>query len=228
VLEEAYELVEAIKNDDTSNICEELGDVLLHVVFHSQVAAEQGLFTIDDVTDGIVTKLIRRHPHVFGDIQLADAEAVLRKWDEIKQKEKLDAGIKTTASILTKANKPAPVLVKATKLQEAASKVGFDWATHTDVLNKADEELAELKHAIESGSQAEQQEEIGDLLFVLTNLARHIGVNPEQALAEANQKFVRRFGYVEARLADMGKTPADSTLEEMDTLWNEVRKAEKA
>jgi tetrapyrrole methylase family protein/MazG family protein len=225
-LEEAYEFVEAIKNDDIPNICEELGDVLLHVVIHTQMASESGLFTMDDVTDGIVSKIIRRHPHVFGDLNISDPDAVLVKWEEIKKEEKLKAGIAEADSILRKAKKPAPVLTKAVKLQAAAAKVGFDWPTHEAVLGKADEELAELKDAATSGDKAAITEELGDLLFIMANLARHFDIDPNEALEQANKKFVRRFGYVEQKLAEAGKTPDESNLEEMDSFWNEIRRAD--
>ena len=225
-LEEAYEVVEAIKNDDVPNICEELGDILLHVVIHSQIASERDLFSIDDVTDGLVTKLIRRHPHVFGDISISDPDAVIQKWEEIKKEEKKSAGI-TETGILRKAKKPAPALVKAVKLKEAAAKVGFDWPSYKEVLIKADDELTEVKTACESGDKAMITEEIGDLLFVIANLASHMDTNPDEALEQANKKFVRRFEYVEKCLAEMGKTPKESNLEEMDELWNEIRKADK-
>lgn len=225
-LEEAYEFVDAINNDDVPNICEELGDLLLHVVIHSQIAKEEGLFTVDDVIDGIVRKLIRRHPHVFAGVDAADPSQALKRWEEAKAKEKQAAGI-VESGALTKANKPSPSLIKAEKLQSAAAKLGFDWPSYEYVLNKADEELAELKEACGKGDAALIKEEIGDVLFNMANLGRHFGISAEEAMVAANQKFVRRFEYVEKKLAERGKTPEQSDLEEMDAIWNEVRKADK-
>lgn len=218
-LEEAYELVAAIKNDDKENICEELGDVLLHVAMHSQIAAENDIFNIDEVAEGICEKLIRRHPHVFGDIKIDDADEVLKKWNSIKEQEKAGAPKHT----LDKANKPAAAMLRASKLKKAAAKVGFDWDGPDGVFEKLDEEIQELKSAYKVNDKENIREELGDMFFVLVNLANHLGVNPEEALNEANDKFVKRFNYMEDELASTGKNIADATLQEMDALWNQAK-----
>ncbi len=219
-VEEAYELVQALDKKDLPNICEELGDVLLHVALHAQIAKEEGWFDIDDVTDNIVKKLVRRHPHVFGDVNITDSGGVLKQWEEIKAQEK---GTPSTFRILEKADKGLPTLPKSEKLQKAAAKVGFDWKKPEDVLDKVAEEYAELKEACGKGHRDEVKEELGDLLFVLVNLARHYGFSADEALRGANDKFVKRFNHIEDRLAERGKKPADSTLDEMESLWLEAK-----
>jgi tetrapyrrole methylase family protein/MazG family protein len=217
-IEEAYELVEALDKDDTPNICEELGDVLLHVLLHARIASEDGKFSIDDVMEGINTKLIRRHPHVFANENITESDAVLKRWEEIKAEEKKSVN----KHYLDKANKALPALLKAHKLQHAAAKVGFDWAGPGDVLLKADEEMEELCVAAAEGDTAHIKEELGDLLFVLVNLARHYGFTADEALRGANEKFVTRFNYIEESLTNKGRSLESASLDEMESLWQQA------
>jgi tetrapyrrole methylase family protein/MazG family protein len=216
-IEEVYEAVSAIDKMDIENIREELGDVLLHVLLHSQIASEAGLFSIDDVMDGISEKLIRRHPHVFGSELLSDPDAVVKKWEEIKKTEK-----HAPRRLLDKADKGMPPLEKAHKLQTAAAKVGFDFPTEEEMLKKVEEEFTELKSAAGGGDMDNAKEEIGDLIFALANMARRFGFTASEALRFANEKFVRRFNYIEDNLPDIEK----ASLEEMDALWREAKKNE--
>lgn len=225
-LEEAYEVADAIAEGDMENLKEELGDLLLQVVFHSQMAKEEGLFTFEDVTQAISEKLIRRHPHVFGDKERGNADSVIRNWDAIKAEEKKDKQKKK--GILSDVPRALPALTRAEKLQKKAAKVGFDWATLEPIFDKLQEEVGELKEAIEIGtSPAHITEEMGDLLFVCANLARKLDVQPEEALRGANTKFERRFRFIEEQLLAQGRNPDNSTLEEMDALWDEAKKLEK-
>jgi tetrapyrrole methylase family protein/MazG family protein len=219
-IEEVYEAISAIDRRDIPNICEELGDVLLHVVLHAQIASEEKLFTIDDVVNSISEKIVRRHPHVFGEEKTSDVSEVLKRWDEIKKAERGQ----TSVRYLDKANRGAPTLPKATKLQEAAAKVGFDWKNPKDILNKIDEEVIELKSAIACDDNECIKEEIGDLLFVITNLARHHGFTADEALRSTNEKFVKRFNYIEDKLKANGRTLQEATLDEMEKLWLEAKK----
>ncbi len=224
-IEEAYELVEALDKDDINNICEELGDVLLHVVMHAHIAAEDGKFNINDVIEGINTKLIRRHPHVFGSEHIKEPENVLKRWEEIKAQEKSQDGKPKHKHFLDKADKGQTPLVKAHKLQHTAAKVGFDWPSPKDVLKKTDEELEELKEACETGDNNKIKEELGDLLFALTNLARHYGFTADEALRGANRKFVERFNYIEDSLAASGRALEQANLQEMEELWQKAKKS---
>jgi ATP diphosphatase len=228
-IEEAYEVADAITREDLDALKEELGDLLLQVVYHAQIASEDGRFSFDDVADAITRKMVRRHPHVFGD---ADRDAFLSEnmWRRIKDEEKAARGPRG-ASRLDKVALALPALTRAVKLQKRAAEVGFDWSDLAPVLAKAEEEIAELKAAIadRDGEQGQAQrvaEEFGDLLFVMTNIARHLKVNPEVALRSANDKFVRRFKSIEAALAKDGRKPEDATPEEMDLLWDEAKAAE--
>jgi ATP diphosphatase len=235
-LEEAYEVVDAVQRKDLVDLREELGDLLLQVVFHAQMAQERGAFDFGGVVEAITTKLIRRHPHVFGDKTDLSPDEVKGQWDAIKAQEKAErraaraaAGLPddTPKSLLGGVPDALPALTRAEKLQSKAAKVGFDWGAVGPVLDKIEEELAETRVALAGGDRRDIEEEIGDLLFAMTNLARHAHVDPEDALRRANAKFERRFAYVEARLAESGKSPDQSTLAEMDALWNEVRAADK-
>ncbi|MFN3890379.1 MAG: nucleoside triphosphate pyrophosphohydrolase [Beijerinckiaceae bacterium] len=236
-IEEAYEVADAIQRRDFVDLKEELGDLLLQVVFHAQMAKERALFEFGDVVEAISTKLIRRHPHVFGDARELSPDQVKTLWSEIKRQEKTERAAARAASGLPAAQaggalsgvpEGMPALVRAIKLQEKASKVGFDWNDARLVLDKIREECDELEKEIEAGRPEAIREEIGDLFFALANLARHAGSDPEAALRGANAKFERRFAYIEERLAGRGRKPADSSLEEMDALWDEAKAREKA
>lgn len=229
-IEEAYEVADAIARDDLDGLKDELGDLLLQVVYHAQMASEMGRFGFADVADAITRKMIRRHPHVFGD---APREAFLSggAWERIKAEEEAERGGTVKSSRLDGVALALPALTRAVKLQKRAAEVGFDWPSLTPVFEKAEEEIAELKAAISSrdtGAEPAKRvaEEFGDLLFVMANIARHLGVDPEAALREANEKFSRRFRSIEQSLAKDGRRPEDSTLEEMDQLWNEAKVAE--
>lgn len=220
LIEEAYELLEAIDNDDIDHMIEELGDVLLQVMLHAQIGEDEGYFTIDDVIEGISSKMVRRHPHVFGNITAENEEEVMKNWQEIKEQEK---GGKVK-SLLEGAGKGLPSLMKAFELQKEAAKVGFDWKTSAPILDKVKEEIDELSAEIkENGQQDDIQLEYGDLLFALVNFARHYEINPEEALFKANQKFMRRFAYIEQKTAENGRGVEEYTLEELDRFWDEAK-----
>lgn len=219
MLEEAYEVVEAVDSGDPAAVCEELGDVLLQVVFHAQVAREAGRFDIHDVVRGITEKLVRRHPHVFGDVVARTAADVTRNWEAIKREEK---GGKEPDSLLSGVSKAQPALSRAHELQRRAAKVGFDWEDAQGPAEKVREELGEVL----SAAPAEQPEELGDLLFAVVNLARMLKVDPEVALTEANAKFERRFRSMEQLAASQGRSLADMDLLEMDRLWEESKRTE--
>jgi len=223
VIEEAYETVEAINEADDAHLCEELGDLLLQVVMHSQLAAETGRFTFDDVAKGIATKLVRRHPHVFGDAVAADAAAVITRWEEIKRAEKGN----THTSLLDGVSGALPALLHAEKITKRAARVGFDWESPVHVVGKIREELAETEEALAEGDAAKIEEELGDLLFATVNLARKIKVEPEVALRRATGKFAKRFQQLEAALCEQGRKPEDCTLAEMDAVWDEIKQRER-
>jgi MazG family protein len=226
-IEEAYEVADAIERGDTADLREELGDLLLQVVYHAQIASEEGAFTFADVADGITRKMIRRHPHVFGDDAARSAGAAKGFWEKIKAEEKAAKGKPDKpASVLADVPLGLPGLTRAVKLQEKAARVGFDWPNIAPVFDKMREELAELEEVVAVGDKAGIQDEFGDLLFVMANVARHLGIDPETAVRGTNAKFTRRFQGIEAALAQDGRTPADSNLAEMDALWNTVKKAE--
>ena len=226
LLEEAYETFDAIQyadsTGDTTELQEELGDLLLQVVFHSTIAAEKGHFTIDDVAGGVSQKLVLRHPHVFGDAKLEHARDVLDNWDTLKANERKASGKpeKDRDSILDEVPIHFPGLLEALKLTKRAAKVGFDWKNIEEIFDKVDEEVVELKAAIEKSDPEEVEDEIGDLLFVIVNLARRLDIEPETALKRSNRKFRRRFQFIEKELRSVGKKVEDSGLEEMDALWN--------
>lgn len=220
LIEEAYELIEAIDNDDIDHMVEELGDVLLQVILHAQIGEDEGYFTIEDVIEGVSAKMIRRHPHVFGDKTAENEEDVMKNWQEIKEQEK---GGKVK-SLLEGAGKGLPNLLKAYELQKEAAKVGFDWKTAAPILEKVKEEMEELSAEIrENGQQEDIQLEYGDLLFALVNFARHYGINPDEALFKANLKFMRRFAFIEQRAAENGKPVESFSLEELDAFWDEAK-----
>lgn len=229
LLEEAYETFDAIQEadqtGDTTNLREELGDLLLQVVFHSTIGAERGDFTIDDVAEGVTQKLTLRHPHVFGDAKLARAQDVLDNWDKLKADERKASGKveKHRESILDEVPVHFPALLEGLKLTKRAAKVGFDWENSGQIFAKLDEEIAELKEALQKGETGNSSEEIGDLLFVVMNLARHLDVEPETALKRTNRKFRQRFKFIEYELKRGGKSLEDASLKEMDDLWNKAK-----
>ena len=236
-IEEAYEVVDAIERGDLADLKDELGDLLLQVVFHARMAQEQGHFAFADVVEAINSKLIRRHPHVFGAARDLSPDAVKALWGEIKAEEKRlraqarrEAGLPEDSGargVLAGVPASLPALSRAIKLQSKASGVGFDWNDARLVLEKIGEETREIEAALDAGaSKAEVAGEIGDLLFAVANLARHVDADPEAALRTTNAKFERRFAYIEAALERAGKTPAQASLSEMDALWNEAKAGE--
>ncbi|TNE38414.1 MAG: nucleoside triphosphate pyrophosphohydrolase [Alphaproteobacteria bacterium] len=229
-IEEAYEVADAIQNGDMAELKDELGDLMFQVVFYAQMAKEEGHFDFDDVINAISEKMIRRHPHVFGSADIATAEAQTVAWEETKARERAaKSGGKTgPASALDGVAKSLPALTRAVKLQKRAGRVGFDWPSIDEVFDKVDEELGELKAEIDiPANEARIAEEYGDLLFVMANIGRHLDLDPETVLRQANAKFTRRFNAVEEKLRARGKEPKDSDLNEMDALWNEVRLQDK-
>jgi len=226
-LEEAYEVADAIARGDLAGLKDELGDLLLQVVFHARMAEEQGAFDFGGVVEGITAKLIRRHPHVFADAQGRTAEAVKGLWERIKADEKAARG-EAAEGALTGVPLALPALTRALKLQEKAGRVGFDWNDARAVLAKIREEADEIEAALDAGARGEAAAEIGDLLFALVNLARHLDADPEAVLRTTNAKFERRFAAIESALAARGKTPKEATLAEMDALWDEAKAAEKS
>jgi MazG family protein len=226
-LEEAHEVIEAIDNSDDEELRKELGDLLLHVVFHAVIAEGDGKFTLDEVIDSISEKLIRRHPHVFGDTLVSDAEQVKKNWETIKLQEGRN-------SVLEGVPENLPALQRAHRLQEKAAKVGFDWEKKSDVWKKVIEEIEEMHEIEELIIQNEKlkmdaelniklESEVGDVFFALVNYARFLGINPENALRKTNRKFIERFKFVEEKLKAYGKSPNESSLAEMDKYWNESK-----
>jgi MazG family protein len=222
LLEETYEVLDAVDKRDWRALAEELGDVMLEAVFFAQMAAEEKLFGIEDSLDAINEKLVRRHPHVFGSGTAKTPGEVKQRWDEIKAEEKRDKN--QAPELLEPVPRALPALVEATQLTSRAAGVGFDWPNAGQVLEKLDEELKELAEARQGASREKIEGELGDVLFVLVNLARFLAVDPEQALRKTNRKFRERFGYVERKLKEEGKSPSEATLEEMDALWNEAKR----
>jgi len=218
ILEEAYELVEAINGGETESIREELGDLLLEVVFVNQIAAERKLFGMDEVIRGIHDKLVRRHPHVFESERVSTADRALERWEEIKEREKEKRG-----SVLDGVPRSLAALARAQKISSRAAKVGFDWKSAEEVKAKLDEELVELNQAVASGSPAAVEEEMGDILFALVNLARHLEVDAEVALSAAIEKFGERFRHLESALQTQGRAVSDTGMEELDRLWEEAK-----
>jgi ATP diphosphatase len=234
-VEETYEVLEAIDNRDWEELPGELGDLLLQVLFYSQMASEQSKFSIDDVLDRLASKLVSRHPHVFGSVKAETSMDVLRNWDAIKEQEKAgkqlgDPAGKDTTSLLDGVSPAMPALLEAQKLGSRASKVGFDWPDVEGLFDKLQEEIRELQDELsQSGEEknARVEEEVGDLFFVLVNLARHLSVDPESALKKTNRKFRRRFGSMEKQLRGSGKTPSEASMEELEGLWQQVKEAER-
>jgi nucleoside triphosphate diphosphatase len=236
-IEEAYEVVDAIERGDIADLRDELGDLLLQVVFHARMAEEAGHFDFGGVVEAVTAKLIRRHPHVFANARDLSPAEVKALWGQIKAREKHDrlearrqagAPEEPPGGALAGAPLALPALTRAVKLQEKAGKVGFDWNDAHAVLAKLREETAEIEEALAAGDAEGVKGEVGDLLFVVANLARHLNVDPETALRGANAKFERRFAHIEARLGDQGRQPAEASLEEMDALWNEAKAVERA
>jgi tetrapyrrole methylase family protein/MazG family protein/ATP diphosphatase len=224
-VEEAYEVADAIERGDLSDLKEELGDLLLQVVFHARMAEEQGAFAFDDVAAAINDKMVRRHPHVFAEESYASLAHQKRGWEELKAAERQGKG--RTASLLDDVPVGLPALTRAVKLSKRAASVGFVWPTVQDVMAKLHEEVAELEAEIAAGDLEKARQEMGDVLFVVANLARTLEVDPEDSLRFTNAKFARRFQYIEAKLAERGKTPDQSDLAEMDALWDEAKAAER-
>ena len=218
VIEEAYEVVDAIDRDDRAALLEEVGDLLLEAVFLTEITREEGTFDVYDSITAIHDKLVRRHPHVFGDVEAKDAEQVLVNWEKLKQDERKAE----SKSLLAGVPQSLPALLKASRLTEKASRVGFDWRRTEDVFAKLDEEIAELREAVASGDASHVHEEIGDLLFTIANIARKVNVNAEEALQSTNRKFMRRFQAMESRV----ETFEGMSLDEMDELWDQAKKEE--
>lgn len=216
-LEETYELTDAITDENWKGIKEELGDLLLHLVFYSKIGSEQNQFTIEEVINSICEKLITRHPHIYGDVKVANEEDVKRNWEKLKMKE-------GKTSVLAGVPKTLPALVKAMRLQEKAKQVGFEWENKEQVWEKVKEEEAELHEAIGSGEQAKIEEEFGDLVFSLVNFARFLNVDAENALEVTNKKFIKRFTRMEEKAVAGGKPLAQMSLEEMDAIWNQIKR----
>lgn len=224
-IEETYEVIEAINKDDKALLCEELGDVLLQVVFHAQMEKEQGSFTYDDVTDGICKKLIERHPHVFGDVSVSGTDDVLRNWEDIKNRSK---GQDTQTKAMNDIPRELPALMRSTKIQKKAKKAGFDWDSIDGALLKLQEEVAELNEALAEGDNNHKQEELGDVLFAAVNVSRFMDCDAEEALTGANDKFIIRFSLVEKMAGERGIDMKNSSLEELDKLWNEAKEILKS
>jgi MazG family protein len=226
-IEEAYEVAHAIDEKDDEELLGELGDLLLQVVFHANIAEERGAFRLGEIIERVSDKMVRRHPHVFGDDSASTSGEVLRSWEAIKAREREAKG-KDDASMLDSVHKGLPAVMEAFQMTTKVSRVGFDWKTADGALLKLDEEVLELREAIRAKADHRAvAEEVGDLLFVAVNVARLTGVDPESALKAANRKFRRRFRHVEDRLRADGRKPADSSLEEMDRLWDEAKRRER-
>ncbi|WP_213699021.1 nucleoside triphosphate pyrophosphohydrolase [Acetomicrobium sp.] len=227
VIEESYELIDAIDSRDVKNICEECGDLLLQIVFIAQIAAENDWFEVQEIIESLCDKLKRRHPHVFGDLKVRDSEEVRRNWDMIKLLERESK--KEEPSRLTGIPRSMPALLRAYAIQERAAKVGFDWEKGNldPIWAKIDEEIRELRKALDEGDAGEVKEEIGDLLFAVVNLSRHIGVNPEEALQGANEKFSARFRFIEESVEGKGRSFDEYSLDELETLWQSAKKAQR-
>lgn len=218
-IEETFELCDALIKDDELNICKELGDVLLHIVFYSKIAEEKQQFDVADVCNKLCDKLIFRHPHVYGDVKANTAAEVVQTWEQIKQKEK--DGNKT---VLSGVPNTLPSLIKAYRIQDKARNVGFDWQERREVWKKVKEEITEFEAEVENMDKEKATEEFGDVMFSLINAARLYKINPDNALEKTNQKFIKRFNYVESKVKEQGKTFQDTSLEEMDKYWNEAKK----
>ena len=223
IVEESYEVVDAIDKNDRAALAEELGDFLLQAVFVAEVTREEGSFDIGDSVTAIYEKLVRRHPHVFGDVEARDAEQVLVNWEKLKNEERKAEN----KSVLAGVPQSLPALLKAARLTEKAARVGFDWRRTEDVFSKIDEEIGELREAISSGDEANVHDEIGDLLFTIANIARKLNVNAEEALQSSNRKFTRRFESMETSVREGGRNLDQLSLEQMDALWDDAKAAER-
>lgn len=224
VIEEAYEVVDAIDRDDRGALREEVGDLLLEAVFVAEITREEGTFDIYDSVTAVHDKLVRRHPHVFGDVQADDAEQVIVNWEKLKNEERKAEN----KSVLAGVPQSLPALLKATRLTDKAARVGFDWRGTDEIFDKLDEEFGELRDAVASGDMTHVQEELGDLLFTIANIARKLNVNAEEALQSTNRKFLRRFESMESSVRATERNLDQLTLEELDALWNEAKAAERA
>ncbi len=222
LVEECYEVIDALEEGGPGNVKEELGDLLFQIVFHARIAEERGQFTMNDVIEANLEKMIRRHPHVFGDTRLSTDREVLANWEEIKKREK---GYEARKSILEGVPRHLPSLLRAHSLQERAARVGFDWSRIDEALPKLDEEIAEFKEALAKGDSSEIEEELGDIFFMLVNISRFLDVNPEDALRKTISKFISRFRYIEERAADEGRSLNDMSLDEMEKLWQESKRS---
>jgi XTP/dITP diphosphohydrolase len=222
-IEEVYELGDAVLDNNVQEIKKELGDILLHIVFYAKIGEEQGQFNIGDVINHLIDKLIYRHPHVFGTVEANDSDQVIRNWENLKLNEK-----GRSKRVLEGVPLALPALVKANRIQEKVRGVGFDWEFKEQVWDKVKEELAELEAEVKAGRRKEMEDEFGDLIFSVVNAARLYGIDPESALERTNQKFIRRFNYLEEKTLLNGKSLQEMTLEEMDIYWNEAKKMEKS
>lgn len=235
-IEEAYEVADAIERRDMGDLCEELGDLLLQVVFHARMAEEAGLFSFGDVVEAVTRKMIRRHPHVFARSGADTPDKVKLQWDEIKKQEKAERAERRArlggeesfkAGHLGSVPRAFPALMEALKLQEQAARVGFDWSDPEPILDKIEEEVAEFREALQQGDKAHISDELGDLLFATANIGRHVKADPEDALRGANTKFRRRFAHIEKALTERGVSLEAATLDEMEALWQEAKKGER-
>jgi len=224
LIEEAYEVLEAIDEENPSKLCDELGDLLLQVVFHAQIARENGQFDMADVVHGVCAKMVNRHRHVFGDEEAETPDDVMDIWEKIKKEEK---GLTTQTQVLKEVPGNLPALMRSFKVQQKTAQVGFDWDNIDDAMLKVKEEFNELEQAYKSGNEACIEEELGDLLFAVVNVSRFLKVQPELALTATVNKFIRRFEYVERCAAEQGKQLTDMTLKEMDALWDDSKRLEK-
>lgn len=233
-LEEAYEVADAIERNDMTDLCDELGDLLLQVVFHAQMAKEEGYFEFENVVEAINSKMIRRHPHVFercGENNELSPKDVKNQWDDIKKQEKIDRDIKRKklglpdepTSILSSVSRSQPALEEALELQKKAATVGFDWSEAEPILDKVEEEISELRIALKSGNEKHVADELGDVIFSIANLGRHVNIQPEIALRGTNTKFRNRFSYIEVELAANNKDLVETSLAELETLWNQAK-----
>ena len=218
-LEEVYELTDAITDNNWQSLKEELGDVLLHIVFYSKIGAEQGEFELEDVIEGVCNKLVARHPHIYSNVKVQDDSEVKQNWERIKMKE----GKK---SVLSGVPQSLPAIIKALRLQDKTKQVGFEWDDVGQVKEKVEEEMRELYEAVETGMQDKIEDEFGDVLFALVNYARFVNVDPENALERTNKKFIRRFQHIEEKAKEAGKDLQHMTLQEMDDLWNQAKRSE--
>lgn len=225
LLEECYELISAIETQDFDHIREELGDMLFELIFIAKFGKEQNKFTMDDVIKGIEEKIVRRHPHVFGDVKVKDTKEVLKNWDAIKKQEKKEQ--KKDTGTLSDIPNTMPSLLKAHRIGKRAAKAGFDWENVEGALDKVVEEIEEFKQAVKNHDKKATEEELGDMLFSITNVARFFEINPEIALKKTTDKFIKRFNFVEDNLRKIGKNTKEATLEEMENLWNDAKKFDK-